>query len=99
MLAYCKYNGIGVIPWSPLATGALARPPRIDTARSEFMKMTPLATTLTEADITIINRVKELAEKHGKKISQVSLAWVSTKIISPIVGVSSAARLEESLTT
>ncbi|TFK62212.1 Aldo/keto reductase [Pluteus cervinus] len=98
MLAYCKYNGIGVIPWSPLAGGALARPLGVETARTEFIKGTPLETKHSDADITTINRVKELAEKHGKKMSQVAIAWASTKITSPIVGVSSVVRLEESLT-
>ncbi|TFK64733.1 Aldo/keto reductase [Pluteus cervinus] len=97
MLAYCKYNGIGVIPWAPLAGGALARPLGGQTARTEFTRGTLLEAKLSEADEPIINRVKELAEKHGKKMSQVALAWVSSKITSPIVGVSSVTRLEESL--
>ncbi|TFK62207.1 Aldo/keto reductase [Pluteus cervinus] len=98
MLAYCKYNGIGVIPWSPLAGGPLARPLGAETPRTKFMKGSPFEPKLSEGDITIINRVKELAEKHGKTMSQVALSWISTKITSPIVGVSSVARLEESLT-
>ncbi|TFK65155.1 Aldo keto reductase [Pluteus cervinus] len=98
MLAYCKYNGIGVIPWSPLAAGALARPLGTETTRTQLTKGTPLEIKYTQADEAIINRVKELAEKRGKKMSQVALAWVSSKITSPIVGANSATRLEECLT-
>ncbi|TFK64734.1 Aldo/keto reductase [Pluteus cervinus] len=98
MLAYCKYNGIGVIPWSPLAGGALARPLGGQTPRTALVKGTPLEPKYTPADEVIINRVKELAEKHGKKMSQIALAWASSKVTSPIVGANSVTRLQESLT-
>jgi aryl-alcohol dehydrogenase-like predicted oxidoreductase len=99
MLAYCKFNGIGVIPWAPLAAGDLARPfgTVSDSARRLASKGTPDENS--EADKAIIGRVQELAEKRGWKMSQVALAWISTKVASPIVGVSSVQRLEESLTT
>ncbi|KAG2140716.1 NADP-dependent oxidoreductase domain-containing protein [Suillus cothurnatus] len=63
MLAYCKYNGIGVIPWAPLASGALARPLGTETARLNSLKGTTWGNKVTSADVTIINRVEELAKK------------------------------------
>ncbi len=98
MLAYCKYNGIGVIPWAPLAAGALARPLGSQTVRSDSTKGTPFEHKFSEADKAIISRVEEIAKKREKKKSQVALAWVSSKITSPIVGLSSVGRLDDSLT-
>ncbi|KAF9264994.1 Aldo/keto reductase [Marasmius fiardii PR-910] len=98
MLPYCKFNGIGVIPWAPLAAGSLARPLTDSvTGRVEFNKGTPFEQNLTEADKTIISRVEEVAKKHNVAMAQVALAWVSSKIASPIVGTSSIKRLEENI--
>ncbi|KAG1727523.1 NADP-dependent oxidoreductase domain-containing protein [Suillus lakei] len=85
MLAYCNYNGIGVIPWAPLAAGILARPGTV------------LENKVTDEDATIINRVEELSKKKNCKMSQIALAWVASKVSSPIVGVSSIQRLQESI--
>ncbi|TFK67175.1 Aldo/keto reductase [Pluteus cervinus] len=97
MLAYCKYNGIGVIPWGPLNAGHLARPAGLATIRTEACKGSPFDRSSSETDVVIINRVQELAEKRGQTMSQIALAWAATKITSPIVGVSSVKRLEDSL--
>jgi aryl-alcohol dehydrogenase-like predicted oxidoreductase len=97
MLAYCKYNGIGVIPWAPLASGALARPLGTETARLNSLKGTTWGNKVTSADVTIINRVEELAKKKDCKMSQIALAWVASKVSSPIVGISSIQRLQESI--
>jgi aryl-alcohol dehydrogenase-like predicted oxidoreductase len=97
MLAYCKYNGIGVIPWSPLAAGLLARPIGTDTTRHTTTKGTPFEKKLIGRDQTIINRVEELAKKKERKMSQIALAWVASKVTSPIVGVNSVQRLQESI--
>lgn len=100
MIAYCKFNGIGIIPWSPLSGGALARPlDAEDTDRTRQSKGTPFETRLSDADKAIITRVGEIAEKRGKTRAEVALAWNAGKITSPIVGISSVKRLEESITT
>lgn len=52
---------------------------------------------LTDADRTIIQRVQELAEKKGWKMSHVALAWINKRISSPIIGFSSIERIDESL--
>lgn len=97
MLAYCKFNGIGVIPWAPLAAGVLARPLGIESTRSASVKGTAFERKESDADKAIISRVEELAKKHGWKMAQVALAWVNTKVTSHIVGFSSVERLQESL--
>ncbi|KAG7087292.1 hypothetical protein E1B28_013270 [Marasmius oreades] len=98
MLPYCRFHGIGVIPWAPLAGGSLARPLSSDTTkRIESTKGTIFEQNFTEADKTIISRVEELAKKHNVAMSQVALSWSSSKIASPIVGTSSLKRLEENI--
>ncbi|RDB16551.1 Aldo-keto reductase dtxS3 [Hypsizygus marmoreus] len=99
MYAYCKYHGIGVIPWSPLTGGLLARPLHAETTRSRQAKGTQFETKLSAADEQIINRVEEIAKKRELKMAQVATAWVASKIDSPIVGANSAQRLSESITT
>ncbi|EGO03516.1 hypothetical protein SERLA73DRAFT_158140 [Serpula lacrymans var. lacrymans S7.3] len=97
MLAYCKYNGIGVIPWAPLAAGALARPFGTETTRVVSGKGTIFESKYSEADKTIIERVEAISKTKGWKMSQVALAWANSKVTSPIVGFNSIARLEESI--
>ncbi|KIY53429.1 Aldo/keto reductase [Fistulina hepatica ATCC 64428] len=99
MLPYCKFHGIGVIPWSPLARGDLARPRNSpETNRQKMFKNTSLEIKANEADAEIVDRVDALAKKHGWSMPQVALFWVKTKATSPIIGVDSVERLEGSLT-
>ncbi|OAX32851.1 Aldo keto reductase [Rhizopogon vinicolor AM-OR11-026] len=95
MHAYCKYNGIGVIPWSSMAGGVLARPIGTETLRAKSEKGTPFEVKLIGGDTTIINRVEKLAKKKNCKMSQIALAWVGSKVTSPIVGINSVQRLQE----
>ncbi|KAF9226028.1 Aldo/keto reductase [Gyrodon lividus] len=99
MLAYCKFNGIGVIPWAPLAAGDLARPFGTETVRVQAAKGTRFEKQFSEADKIIVNRVEELANKKGVKMAQIALAWVCQKVSSPIVGISSVKRLKENIVT
>ncbi|KAL1739791.1 NADP-dependent oxidoreductase domain-containing protein [Schizophyllum fasciatum] len=97
MLAYCKHHGIGVIPWSPLANGQLARPlSAAETARSRLFRKFDMISE-EETDKEIIRRVEELAKKRGWKMSQVSLAWAKRNVSSPIVGLNSVQRVDESI--
>ncbi|KAG5652220.1 hypothetical protein H0H81_005762 [Sphagnurus paluster] len=95
MNAYCNYHGIGLIPWAPLAAGALARPLTISTTRSDSSKGTPFEIKHSAADEAIVKRVEELAEKKGVKMGQIALAWVGAKVASPIVGFNSVQRVLE----
>jgi aryl-alcohol dehydrogenase-like predicted oxidoreductase len=100
MLPLCKAEGIGVIPWSPLARGRLARPLDSATNRSEkdvFGKK--IYSGVTEADRAIVEKVAELAERRGVSMAQVSLAWVLRKseVTSPIVGATKPEHLRDAI--
>jgi 1-deoxyxylulose-5-phosphate synthase len=90
MLPLCKEEGIGVIPWSPLARGRLTRPwqgestKRLET--DQFGKS--MYSKTEEADRKVIDRVVEIAGKRGVPPAQVALAWMLGKsvITAPIVG-------------
>ncbi|OAX32991.1 Aldo/keto reductase [Rhizopogon vinicolor AM-OR11-026] len=95
MLAYCNYNGIGVIPYFTLACGVLARPIGAEITLMDSTEKTPFEKALGGRDTTIINRVEELAKKKNCKMSQIALAWVGSKVASPVVGINSVQRLQE----
>ncbi len=97
MLPLCADQGIGVIPWSPLARGRLARPWEETTARSETDEF---GRTLYGAeDRVIAERVIELAGRRGVGPAQVALAWVlrNPVVIAPIVGVSRPDQLDDAV--
>lgn len=78
MIRFCKETGIGIIPWSPLFAGRLARPLGYDRSlRSK--RPSPHHPGLTPADEEIISRVEKLATERGWKMSQVTLAWTRIK--------------------
>ncbi|TDL18348.1 Aldo keto reductase [Rickenella mellea] len=103
MNAYCNYHGIGLIPWSPLYGGDLARPLGTSTVRKEVMtaafKGTIHEIKTTESDRQIITWTTELSKKKGWTMSQVALAWIGTKVASPIVGITSIERLDQAIVT
>jgi aryl-alcohol dehydrogenase (NADP+) len=86
MIPLCRDQGIGVIPWSPLARGRLARPWNETTARSEVDEFG--RGLYTEDDRAIVDRVGEIAEQRGISRAQVALAWLLAQpgVTSPIVG-------------
>ena len=97
MNKYCSETGVGLIPWAPLAGGKLARPLSAagTTTRSQNTSLSTLPTN--EADTTIIQRVEELANKKGWKMSHVGLAWSIQKGDVPIVGFSKIERIDEAI--
>ncbi|MCJ1259009.1 hypothetical protein MMC24_006843 [Lignoscripta atroalba] len=100
MNKYCELTGVGLIPWSPLCRGYLARPrtEKASSLRSTGENKKPLFACGTgQPDETIIDRVQELSEKKGWKMSHVALAWLNRRISSPIIGFSSVERIDEAL--
>ncbi|KAG6809648.1 hypothetical protein H0H92_015409 [Tricholoma furcatifolium] len=104
MNAYCNYHGIGLIPWAPVSGGTLSRPLTESSLRKDLQKGSAFEKPVTSADVEIIQRVEELANKKGIAMTQVALTWVASKVSSPIVGISSnrelaLQRMRESITT
>jgi aryl-alcohol dehydrogenase-like predicted oxidoreductase len=100
MLPLCAAEGIGIIPWSPLARGRLTRDWDADTARSEtdeFGKTLYAATA--DADRQVVERVAEIAADRGVPRAQVALAWVLQKpeVTAPIVGATKLQHLDDAV--
>ncbi|MEK4852396.1 aldo/keto reductase [Paenibacillus sp. FSL H7-0756] len=98
MLPLCEAEGIGVIPWSPLARGRLTRDWQETSTRSESDQFGKLLYSQTEeADRLVALRLKEIAEQRGIPRAQVALAWVLQKkpVAAPIVGATRMSHLED----
>jgi aryl-alcohol dehydrogenase (NADP+) len=97
MLPLCADQGIGVIPWSPLARGRLTRPWDATTARAEKDEFG--RTLYRDTDREVVERVIELAGKRGKTPAEIALAWLlrSPVVTSPIVGVTKPEQLAQAI--
>jgi aryl-alcohol dehydrogenase-like predicted oxidoreductase len=100
MLRLCQAEGIGVIPWSPLARGRLTRDWDESSARSETDEFgKTLYAKTAEADRKVVERVAEVASSRGVPRAQVALAWLLHKpvVTAPIVGASKPQHLEDAV--
>ncbi|MGQ4430893.1 aldo/keto reductase [Streptomyces sp. SAS_260] len=97
MLTLCADQGIGVIPWSPLARGRLTRVRDATTARAETDEGGRIL--YRDEDQAVAERVHELAGKRGLSPAQVALAWVmrNPAVTSPVVGVTKPAQLADAV--
>jgi aryl-alcohol dehydrogenase (NADP+) len=102
MLPLCRDEGIGVIPWSPLARGFLAgnrrgaqRGETVRAQTDEFAHQLYYG----ESDFTIADRAAVIAERRGVKPTQIALAWLLAKpgVTAPIIGASKLAHLDEAV--
>ncbi len=88
MVPYCQEENIALTPYSALASGRLSRRPGEGStkraAEDSYAKFKYDATAAQDA--VIIDRVAELADKRGVTMTEVSLAWLLTKVTSPVVG-------------
>jgi len=102
MLPLCREEGIGVIPWSPLARGFLAGNRR-GAGRGETVRAQTddFAHKLyyAEGDFTVADRAVALARKRGVKPAQIALAWLLAKpgVTAPIIGASKLPHLDEAV--
>jgi len=96
MLPLCADEGIGVIPWSPLARGRLTRDWDDVTERSQSDEFGRRLYT-ADADRAVVERVAEVAAARGVPRAQVALAWMLSKpvITAPIVGATKLQHLED----
>lgn len=87
MAKLCREDNIAMTPYSALASGRLSRRPGEDSKRLQedaFAKSKYDATAAQDA--LIIDRVAELADRHEVSMTEISLAWLLTKVASPVVG-------------
>ena len=102
MLPLCRNEGIGVIPWSPLARGFLAggraEPKQGNTERARTDEFSPRL-YFREADFKVVDAVSDIAKRRGLTNMQVALAWVlkNPAITAPIIGASKLGHLEEAV--
>jgi len=99
MLPLCRAEGIGVIPWSPLARGLLTRPQGDQsTVRIGSDKYTP---TLYGAphEAAVLDALESVAGKLKRPMAQVALAWLLSKpgVTAPIIGATKLAQLEDAI--
>ncbi len=100
MIPLCRTEGIGLIPWSPLARGRLARNGQGGTVRSRTDDFaTRLYSGTAESDDKVIARLQTVAADRGVPPARIALAWMLHKpgITAPIVGASKPQHLEDAL--
>jgi aryl-alcohol dehydrogenase-like predicted oxidoreductase len=100
MLPLCRDQGIGVIPWSPLARGFLGRSAAqaLDKETTRARSDNVLDMAFGDADVEILRRVEETGKKHGKSNAQIATAWILAKgITAPIMGASKMHHLEDAI--
>ncbi|NMP08233.1 aldo/keto reductase [Paenibacillus polymyxa] len=100
MLPLCREEKIGVIPYSPLASGRLTREPEETTYRSETDDIQKSKYDATaNADRWIVERVANIAEKHGVPRVHIALAWLLQKapVTAPIIGATKISHLKEAV--
>jgi aryl-alcohol dehydrogenase-like predicted oxidoreductase len=100
MIPLCKSEGIGIIPWSPLARGRLARPWQSEhTKRYETDQFGKSMYSHTEdVDRKVVDRLGEVAERRGVPRAQLALAWLLSKpVTAPIVGATKQRHLEDAV--
>lgn len=101
MLPLCRAEGIGVIPYSPLASGRLTRDWSADSslrAQTDTIARGKYDAS-AETDRLVVERVAELAEKRGVKRAHIALAWLLQKepVTAPIIGATKIEHLEDAL--
>jgi aryl-alcohol dehydrogenase (NADP+) len=101
MIPLCLEEGIGVLPWSPLARGLLAGKRRTETtrARTDIYRTQIYGEEISEADARVVERLETVAAAHGVAPAQVALAWLLQKpgVVAPIVGASKPQHLADAL--
>ena len=97
MIPLCADQGVGVIPWSPLARGRLTRPWDTQTARSETDGFG--RSLYRDEDQAVVEKVLAIAARRGVAPAQVALAWLLAQpdVTSPIVGITRPEHLDDAV--
>lgn len=95
MVKLCREDNIAMTPYSALAGGRLAKHPGETSKRLEEDSYAHLKYDATaKQDAVIIDRVAQLADKHGVSMTEISLAWLLTKVTAPVVGATKLSHIE-----
>jgi aryl-alcohol dehydrogenase-like predicted oxidoreductase len=100
MLPLCDYEGIGVLPWSPLGGGKLTRPWGEATKRGTTDRYNKTMYEETDGNARgVVEAIETVAKARGVPMAQVALAWVMQKdvVTAPIVGASKVSHVEDAL--
>lgn len=97
MLPYCLDSGVGVIPWSPLARGVLARGRSLESTRSNTDGL--MHRLSAEEDFQVAEAVAAVAEKREVPPAQVALAWLLSRpaVTAPIIGASRTGHIDDAV--
>lgn len=95
MAKLCREDNIAMTPYSALAGGRLSKHPGETSKRLQEDRYAKLKYDSTaQQDSVIIKRVSELSEKHGVSMTEISLAWLLTKVTAPVVGATKLSHIE-----
>ena len=101
MMPLCREEGIGVIPWSPLARGFVTGNRRADVVETPRIASDEYAKKLyyRESDFAVVDRITEVAKRRGIPNAQVALAWVLQQpaVTAPIIGASKMSHLDDAV--
>jgi aryl-alcohol dehydrogenase (NADP+) len=97
----CVAEGVGLIPWSPLARGVLAgnRTASTTRARTDDFSKQLYGKEIAEADQRVVDRVGDVAKERGIPAAQIALAWLLHKpgVVAPIIGASKPHHLADAV--
>ncbi len=95
MVPFCREENIALTPYSPLAGGRLAKHPGETSKRLQEDDYARLKYDgMAKEDMGILQRVAELAENRGVSMTEISLAWLLTKVTAPVVGTTKLHHIE-----
>lgn len=103
MLPLCADQGVGVIPWSPLARGVLAGKTTQGEGGESMRARTDQATRNwhlgADRDTSVLEALKDVASKRNQPMARIALAWVASKplVTAPIIGASKAQHLDDAI--
>ena len=105
MIPLCEHEGVGIIPWSPLARGMIARPrpkdSKVTSAGTDRAKLDAYSEALYDspADWNVVEAVEKVAKARGVSMAEVSLAWLLSRpmVAAPIIGASKLGQLDEAI--
>ncbi|MBB5134864.1 aryl-alcohol dehydrogenase-like predicted oxidoreductase [Thermocatellispora tengchongensis] len=99
MIPLCQDMGVGLIPWSPLARGLLARPRTAEGATTRAGSDAYADALYSDLDTPVVDAVHEVAGEHGLPPARIALAWLLAKpaVNAPIVGATKIGHLEDAI--